>query len=168
MSNSLWSHGLQPARLLCPWGFPGKNAGVGCRFLLQGTFLTQGSNLYLLHCRQQILYPWATRDAHGGQTLLWMWASSSTLDALCPNLAKEAAEFASNSDVEATALRCCVPGSKVFFFLWLHVLWRWYKDWLRTILCKQQRGVVFSDISLWFIFTKFPEGETLPCPQWGS
>ena len=25
-----------PARLLCPWDFPGKNAGMGCHFLLQG------------------------------------------------------------------------------------------------------------------------------------
>ena len=30
----------------------GKNTGVGCRSLLQGIFLTQGSNLGLLHCRQ--------------------------------------------------------------------------------------------------------------------
>ena len=28
-------HGLQSARLLCPWGFPGKNTGVGCHSLLQ-------------------------------------------------------------------------------------------------------------------------------------
>ena len=28
-------HGLYPARLLCPWYFPGKNTGVGCHFLLQ-------------------------------------------------------------------------------------------------------------------------------------
>ena len=28
-------HGPQPARLLCPWDFPGKNTGVGCHFLLQ-------------------------------------------------------------------------------------------------------------------------------------
>ena len=35
-------------RLLCPWNFPGKNTGVGCRFLLQGIFLTQRSNLNLL------------------------------------------------------------------------------------------------------------------------
>ena len=41
-------HELQPARLLCPWTFPGKNTRVGCHFLLQGTFLTQGSNLCLL------------------------------------------------------------------------------------------------------------------------
>ena len=29
--------------------FPGKNTGVGCHFLLQGVFLTQGLNLHLLH-----------------------------------------------------------------------------------------------------------------------
>ena len=28
--------GLQPTRLLCPWGFPGKNIGVGCHCLLSG------------------------------------------------------------------------------------------------------------------------------------
>ena len=31
--------------------FPGKNAGVGCHFLLQGIFPTQGLNLCLLHCQ---------------------------------------------------------------------------------------------------------------------
>ena len=31
------------------WDFPGKNTGVGCHFLLQGIFLTQGSNPHLLH-----------------------------------------------------------------------------------------------------------------------
>ena len=39
-------------RLLCPWDSPGKNTGVGCHFLLQGIFPTQGSNpslLCLLH-----------------------------------------------------------------------------------------------------------------------
>ena len=37
MSNSLWPHGLYPARLFCPWDFPGKNTGVGCDLLLQGS-----------------------------------------------------------------------------------------------------------------------------------
>ena len=36
-------------RLLCPWHVPGKNTGVGCHFLLQGIFLTQGLNPFLLH-----------------------------------------------------------------------------------------------------------------------
>ena len=34
---------------------PGKNTGVGCHALLQGIFLTLGSNLHCQHCRQ-ILY----------------------------------------------------------------------------------------------------------------
>ena len=45
----LQPHGLWPARLLCPWDFPGKNTGVGCHSLLQGIFSTQGSNLCLLY-----------------------------------------------------------------------------------------------------------------------
>ena len=49
VSNSLQPHGLQPARLLCPWDSPGKNTGVGCHSLLQGFFPTQGSNPHLLH-----------------------------------------------------------------------------------------------------------------------
>ena len=42
-------HGLRPPRLLCPWDFPGKSTEVGCHFLLQGIFLTQGLNPCLLH-----------------------------------------------------------------------------------------------------------------------
>ena len=40
----LQPHRLQPTRLLCPWDFLGKNTGVGCHFLLQWIFATQGSN----------------------------------------------------------------------------------------------------------------------------
>ena len=36
------AHGLQPARLLCPWDSPDKNTGEGCRFLLQQFFPAQG------------------------------------------------------------------------------------------------------------------------------
>ena len=39
--------GCYPARRLCLWNFPGKYTGVGCLFLLQGIFLTQGSSWYL-------------------------------------------------------------------------------------------------------------------------
>ena len=35
VSDSLWPHGLQSARLLCPWDSPGKNTAVGCHFFLQ-------------------------------------------------------------------------------------------------------------------------------------
>ena len=36
----------------CPWNSPGQNIGVGCQAILQGIFLTQGSNPGLLHCKQ--------------------------------------------------------------------------------------------------------------------
>ena len=55
VSNSLWPHGLEPIRLLHPWNFLGKSTGVGCHFLLQGIFPTQGLNLGLPHCRQTLL-----------------------------------------------------------------------------------------------------------------
>ena len=59
--NSLQTHGLQPARLLCPWDFPGRNTGVSCHSPLQGIFPTQGSNPGLLHFRH-ILYPQPLED----------------------------------------------------------------------------------------------------------
>ena len=54
--SSLLPHGLQAARLLCPWNFLGKNTGVGCHCLLQEIFLTQGSNLSLPHYRQSLYH----------------------------------------------------------------------------------------------------------------
>ena len=64
VSNSLQPREPQPARLLCPWDFPGKNTGVGYHFLLRGIFPTQISNMGLPYCRQ-ILYPLR----HQGQLL---------------------------------------------------------------------------------------------------
>ena len=41
----LWSHGLQPSRLLCPWDFPDKDTGVGCHW----TYLCQThQNVYIM------------------------------------------------------------------------------------------------------------------------
>ena len=45
VSYSLQPHGLEPDRLLCPWNSPDKNPGVGCHFLLQGIFSTEGWNM---------------------------------------------------------------------------------------------------------------------------
>ena len=56
VSSSLQPHGVySPTRLLCLRNSPGKNTEVGSHSLLQGIFLTQGSNPGLPHCRQ-ILY----------------------------------------------------------------------------------------------------------------
>ena len=49
----------------CLWDFPGMNTGVGCHFLLQGIFLTQGSNISCVSCfGRWIPYHWIryTRD----------------------------------------------------------------------------------------------------------
>ena len=59
--NQLWfSRQVMSDSFLTPWtvacqapslhgNFPGKNPGVGCHFLLQGVFPTQGSKPCLLH-----------------------------------------------------------------------------------------------------------------------
>ena len=45
LCRALWQPPApQPARVLCPWDFPGKNTGVSCHACLQGIFPTQGSN----------------------------------------------------------------------------------------------------------------------------
>ena len=51
----LWPYGLKTSRVLCLWDFPGKNTGVGCYFLLQGIFPTQGLNPSLLHWQADCL-----------------------------------------------------------------------------------------------------------------
>ena len=82
VSDSLWPHGLQPTRLLCPWNSPGKNAGVGCHFFLQGIFPSQGSNPGLLHCRQT-LYPLSHRGSRTWEATNHSITSSLTSQLAC-------------------------------------------------------------------------------------
>ena len=91
--DSLWPHGLQPTRLLCLWDFPGKDTGMGCHFLLQEIFETQGSNSGPLRCRQMLyrrsyLFVWK----HYKPTTVWYYIASCvtriprpTLLDLCTN-----------------------------------------------------------------------------------
>ena len=55
-SFSHGQHSVTPWTVACQaplsMDSPGKNPGVGCHFLLQGIFQTQGSNPGLPHCRQ--------------------------------------------------------------------------------------------------------------------
>ena len=62
-------------------GFPSKNFGVGCHFLLQGIFLTQELNRGLLHCRQ-ILY----QLSHQGSLTVAAAAAAAKSLQLCPTL----------------------------------------------------------------------------------
>ena len=82
-----------------PWDSPGKNTGVGCHFLLQGTYLTQGLNLHLLrllHWQADSL-PLRHLDSgycpqgphQGTSTWQWSWAErhdSSLHPPLSPTL----------------------------------------------------------------------------------
>ena len=78
----LQPHGLKPARLLCLGDFPGKHTGVDCHLLLQGIFLTQGSNLHLfVSCTGRwILYPWANWKAHEVCIDISLYKPKSTLN----------------------------------------------------------------------------------------
>ena len=72
VSDSLRPHGLQPTRLLHPWGFPGKSTGVGCTLGIANTPFQQNK-------RQ--LYIWALPDDHRNQTACTLrsqrWRSST-------------------------------------------------------------------------------------------
>ena len=65
---TLWPHQLQPARLFCPWNYPGQNTGMGSCSFLQGIFPSQGSNSGLLHCRQM--------PYHLSHQTSWLWNAS--------------------------------------------------------------------------------------------
>ena len=65
---------------LSPWN-SGKNIGVGCHFLLQGIFLTQGWNLFLLHWQADSLLL-----SHQGSPApininrrLWKWCCTNSM-----------------------------------------------------------------------------------------
>ena len=61
VSNPLQPHELQHARLLCPRGFPGKNTGVDCHFLLHGW--SQPRDLTQVSCIAVRFFTiWGTRE----------------------------------------------------------------------------------------------------------
>ena len=81
VSDSLRPQRLEPTSLLHPWDFPGKSAGVGCYFLLQEIFPTQGLNPGLPHCRQTLYHlsqqgsPLQAEGPANVKTLLEEWAT---------------------------------------------------------------------------------------------
>ena len=54
--------------LLCPCDFPGKSIGVGCHYLSQSIFPTQGLNPGLLHCKQDALLSEPPGKSHRKET----------------------------------------------------------------------------------------------------
>ena len=64
-SNSLRPRGLWPARLLCPWDFPGENTAVGCHSLLRGIFPGVKCVFPRLLCWQVGSAPLRHQGSHG-------------------------------------------------------------------------------------------------------
>ena len=58
VSDSSRPHGLQPARLLHPWGFLGKSTGVGCHCLLHSTYYQHSYLQYTWSLDLQQDYHW--------------------------------------------------------------------------------------------------------------
>ena len=56
---------MQPTRFLCPWGFPGKNTGVGCHFLLQeSSWLRNQTSISYVSCTTSRFFTcWAIMEA---------------------------------------------------------------------------------------------------------
>ena len=106
VSNSLQPCGLYLTRLLCPWDSVGKNTGVGCQFLLQGIFLTQGSNacfLCLLHWQVDSLL-----TAPPGKPLhQYLPGESSGWLLLPPNPARSLFHLSQAQRSRASSLKLC-------------------------------------------------------------
>ena len=86
MSDSFGTPWTVALRLLCPQYSPGKNTGVGCHFLLQGIFPTQGLNSGLLYWQADSLplrhqgshtnsYLWSKLYSSNKPSIYILWAA---------------------------------------------------------------------------------------------
>ena len=71
---TLVTHGLSPARLLCPWDSPGKNTGVGCHFLFLGKMLVGDKTTFKYICRN---WPFLPMNFKVKESIRWSVVSNS-------------------------------------------------------------------------------------------
>ena len=89
------------------WDSLGKNTGVGCHFLLQGIFPTQGSNLDLLHCRQTLYC--LSHQGSPSANLIFFWTYEMVISEKCLN---PVLVSSSRLLVEDNHYTACVPSVK--------------------------------------------------------
>ena len=106
------------------WDSPGKNPEVGCRALLQGVFLTQGSNsvlLYVLHW--QVYYfttnaTWEAQEkAHHAQKTSrnwWGWSPMSLMSIIGKEVKEKIGSQWSGRQAWQLPVSQATPGSSSF------------------------------------------------------
>ena len=127
----------------CQWNSPGKNIGVGCHALLQGIFLTQGSNLCLLYLLHWQMGPLLGPIAPSGKPITWkgqgspsvwlvfnLWSWHNTLSDKTQNRVVVLTYFISSPKTE----KLTYHHSHLLFFL---ILWKYSKQ--VSINFKQQK-----------------------------
>ena len=131
---------------------------MGCHFLLQGIFLTQGSDPHLLHYRQ-ILHYWATQEALGMwmMTHIWKtWLSIIFVSKYFPSKSVDVCSvFSEHLELEKTltSVFLLVP----CFFVWLLAI-QLFLD-VPGWACKGYFGL---DIKSWGD-SEMASGLSLPC-----
>ena len=119
--------------LLHSWDSPGKNTGVGCHFLLQRIFLTQGSNPGLPHCRQMLYRlsrqgsPYEFQNSLTNYNLLFFIIEENKAqggEASCPGPRNQGLLDTINKMYASFTLNILCPGSmrrgNADTFLWTH------------------------------------------------
>ena len=89
------------------WDFPGKSTGVGCHFLLQRIFPTQGSNPGLLHCRQT-LYHLIPKGSPSSPITSWQIDGQTVADFILGD-----SKITADGDCSHEIKRCLLLGRKV-------------------------------------------------------
>ena len=100
----------KPMDCSLPWGFPSKNIGAGCHLLLQGAFLTQGSNLGLLHCRQTLYHLSHQRSPSTGCLNLILFEETSLP---LPNSSVQSSSIIQSCQTLCDPTDCSMPGFPV-------------------------------------------------------
>ena len=128
--------------------FPSKNIGVGCHFIFYGVFLTQGSNLcllHLLHCKR-ILYCCATGKAQGKHRTLVSWKSAiSTLSSFL---------FFQNTWLQRERNMYLLIGHQIF----LNRTQVWVLDTTKKFLSLSSNHSKNSVCFLWFSWIQIEKG----------
>ena len=149
-----------PARLFHPWDFPDKNTGVGCHFLLQGIFPTQGPNPHLLLDRRVLYHQatsaatrrswWPVRDSGcliPGHYLSQSWPGHPRVALLLPSsLPAQSFDFPSwkcgNSSPEAQLSLCTSSTLPVLSCLFSSTLLMIFiQSWKKSSICQGIRNL---------------------------